>query len=528
MYLFQKTFLLISITSIFLNSSYSQDCDCDFTLNSEAGKVDGKEMEFSPGDVICIQSGTYGSFLWENIEGSEENPIIVKNCGGQVIIDSKGDYAWKWRSSKYFKILGNSESDVQYGFKVSTANSFFFSMEYFTTNFEIAHVEVVGNGSAEEDGYSGFAGIGIKTSPYVDCEFFKEKDAWTMEDISIHDNYIHKTGGEGIYAGHGFHQGRQESNCPDGVITYPHAIHNLHIYNNRIEDVGFDGIQIKNSTKNALVHDNTIFNYGVHNHAAHNEGMLIGESTEGKFYNNRVEKGTGHGMQINAYGNSAFYNNVIIGAGNNGVYLNNQSAAFENKEGTFKFFHNTFVNMGTNAFESFTPQDIVLRNNLFVNYEGEKHRGKKLTDVQGDIYADDISSIGFTDPESNDYSLLESSIAVNAGVEVLDVGFDITNTSRNDGKNDVGAYEYSPHSNIVLNTSFEIKVFPNPASDHLNIVIQEGQNLSYEINSISGQTVQSGKLSGNDLIELNGIASGIYILKINHSKVSMLNKIIKY
>ncbi len=451
-------------------SCFAQDCACTHTI--ESGAVDGEQLGVSPGDVLCVPGNTtYGAFRWQNIVGTAENPIIVKNCNGQVVIDSPGSYGWKWLRSKHFKILGNGDADVQYGFKVSTAKSFFVTMESFTTSFEIAHMEIVGKEKEDGHGYTGFAGIGIKTSPYQDCDLFQQKDAWTMEDVSIHDNYIHKTGGEGVYAGHGFHQGRQEPNCPDGVITYAHAIHNLHVYNNKIENVGFDGIQIKNATVNTRVHDNTIVNYGVFDHEAHNEGLLIGESTEGVFYNNKIISGTGHGMQINAYGNSHFYNNLVVDAGNDGVYLNNQSAAFENKSGVFEFHHNTLVNMGANAFTAFTPQSIIFQNNLLVNFAGEQFRGSSPVS-EGNITLAEISEARFVNAAHGNYSLLADSVAVDAGVQNPAISFDINNKARTDSAADVGAYEYSPYTATVSLI---------PASD---LSITEGESLTIDVSLV--------------------------------------------
>lgn len=498
-----KIILSISLTIVIsITETLAQDCGCTHTIEP-SNVTDGEENGFLPGDTICVKGGDYGPLFWKNINGTADKPIIIKNCDGQVTM-SGTTYGWKWHTSKHFKILGNGDENHEYGFKVSTTSSFFMPMEYFTTNFEIAYVEVVGEEEEGGDIYEGFAGIGLKTSPYQDCDLFQVQGAWTMEDVSVHHNYIHQVGGEGIYAGHGFHQGREEASCPDGVFTYPHAIHNLHVYNNRIEDVGFDGIQIKNGNQNTLVHDNTIYNYGLRDEGAHNEGLFIGESTEGSFYNNWIEKGTGHGIQVNAYGNSKFHNNLIIDSEDNGVYLNNKSASFENKDGTFEFFHNTFVNMGGEAFENYTPQDILLKNNIFVNYTGSQD--EKL-DSEGDIYTNDINSIGFVDPEASNYNVMETSIAVDAGVQINGLDFDINNNPRSDGKPDVGAYEFSPLTlSLVSNTDMQIEEDKEVTTDAVlkQIVVYSMTGFHLKTIKINSKTFTKSELDLNP---------GLYVLR---------------
>ena len=296
--------------------------DCDHIIDFDTGVVDGKVLNIQPGDVIGLSGtgNTYKNITFNNIIGTEENPIHIKNCDGQAIIESSHSFGVKFRNSKHFKFAGDGDSNHEYGIKISTTKGFFLTFEYFTTNFETYNIEIAGLEPKGIGENNGFAGIGIKTGPYQDCDIFADatRKAWIMEDVTVRNCYIHDVGGEGLYIGHGFYNGRIESNCTQ--ITYSHSIQHIRVHNNIIEDVGYDGIQIKNADLDCELYNNIIHNYGQLDEGAHNEGLFIGGGTTGKFYNNYVINGTGHGIQFQGMGNVDIFNNVIANSGDNGFY----------------------------------------------------------------------------------------------------------------------------------------------------------------------------------------------------------------
>lgn len=246
--------------------------DCDFVIDTKAGVVEGKDLNIQPGDIIGLSGAgdNYKNITFSNIIGTEDNPIIIKNCDGRAIIESTHSFGVKFKHSKHFKLSGDGDENEEYGIKISTTNGFFLTFEFFTTNFETYQIEIAGlepNGIGEDNG---FAGIGIKTSPYQDCVTFSDpsRKAWVMEDVTVRNCYIHDTGGEGIYLGHGFYTGRKESACSE--ITYSHSIQHVRIHDNLIENIGYDGIQIKNADLDCKLYNNVIFNYGTIDNGAHN------------------------------------------------------------------------------------------------------------------------------------------------------------------------------------------------------------------------------------------------------------------
>lgn len=429
-----------------ISESPIDETQVDFILTDS---TDAQELGIQAGDSVCLDGSiTYNKpLLFENFIGTAQDPIIITNCNGLVHINpDSSSYGWKFQNSKYFKILGNGDPSIDYGIKVSTQTGFYLTLEYFSTNFEIAFVEIAGTGGQTLEGETdtnGFAGMGIKTSPYQDCELFQDetKSAFIMEDVSIHNNYIHGVGGEGIYAGHGFYQGRQESSCPENSITYAHNIHNLSIYDNIITDVGFDGIQIKNADNNALVYGNVIRNFGMEGEGAHDEGLLIGDGFEGVVHSNWIENGPGHGLQVNAFGNTQIYNNIVVDVQGDGLYINNKSDSFANRDGTFLIYHNTLVNLGDDGIESYLGdgQEIDFANNILVNYVDQASKGAALSETN--IFTTEINNLNFIDPDNHNFGLTNSSMAIDAGLTSA-ISDDFSGTPRDDQLPDMGAFEY--------------------------------------------------------------------------------------
>lgn len=85
-------------------------------------------------------------------------------------------------------------------------------------------------------------------------------------------------------------------------------------------------------------------------------------------------------------------------------------------------------------------------------------------------------------------------------------------------------------SGIVKIPSASVKIYPNPASDHLNLEITDAQlSLSaYDIYDVYGKKVLSGQInSRNTAVSLSGLGSGQYIIKVGNSSAEGIYKFIK-
>jgi len=79
-----------------------------------------------------------------------------------------------------------------------------------------------------------------------------------------------------------------------------------------------------------------------------------------------------------------------------------------------------------------------------------------------------------------------------------------------------GKYTYSPVCQISFNGSNRIIIYPNPASDHINIQTDDpGAVRVAKLSDLNGKTLLSTTLLANDnRIDIKSMASGIYILTI--------------
>lgn len=198
--------------------------ECTYVVPAGTKIIDGKALGLKPGSIIGLSSAiAYGTLEFHNIIGTKDQPIIITNCGGTVSIKATDKWhAVKTINSKYFRITGGSSPGV-YGIKIQ-GGEMGLKLDGLSTNFEVDHVEVSN---------PGFAGIMAKTDP--GCDDATIRGNFTMYDVTLHDNYIHDTGGEGFYVGNSFWGGMDRA-CGKRL---PHEIKGLKIYNNIVSNAGW-------------------------------------------------------------------------------------------------------------------------------------------------------------------------------------------------------------------------------------------------------------------------------------------------
>lgn len=338
-------------------ASVASDCSiCKYVVPENTNTIDGAKLGLKPGDVICLSaakkySGTPLRFI--NIVGSSSSPIIVTTCGGtvSVTVPNTLTYVMKFEKSKYFKLTGGTV-DGTYGIKLSGSNTLGLSLDNLTTNFEVDHVEVSN---------VGFAGIMAKTDPT--CDDATIRGHFTLRDASIHHNYVHDTGGEGLYIGNSFYSNGVSTSCG---IRYPHELENIKIYSNTVRNSGWESIQLGCAVRGAEVHDNVVENYGTKNINSQNNGIQIGEGSGGLCYNNYVKSGKGNGIIVLGIGDNVVFNNIIVNPGIAGIFCDDRYTT-----GTgFKFMNNTIVNPvgdGIRLYADLASLSNVVMNNLISN-----------------------------------------------------------------------------------------------------------------------------------------------------------------
>lgn len=427
-------------------ASTSTACSsCDYVVPSSGYTqvIDGKKLGLGPGDVICLSaSNSYKNITFRNIVGSSSDPIIIQNCGGTATVNATGmPYNIKTEYSKYFKITGGSGST--YGIRLNGGHMGM-TMEKLSTNFEINNIEVYN---------SGFAGIMAKTDPT--CDDATIRGNFVMRDVSVHDNYVHDVGGEGLYIGNSFYEKGRSLSCG---TRYPHIIDGLKIYNNRVIRPGWEGIQVGCAINGAYVYNNVVEDYGMKNEPVQNNGIQFSEGTKGILYNNMINRGKGIGINIVGYGDSFVHNNIIVEAGSFGIFCDERTT--RNLPG-FRIINNTIVSPkqdGMRMYNDYVPGKIY--NNIVVNpgnysiyvypRTGEDAYVYKLgrsipVEMSNNIFTRDINYLKFANASADNFKIAGTSPAVNKGKDIrtFNITKDFFQSTRLAGiAYDIGACEY--------------------------------------------------------------------------------------
>lgn len=272
----------------------------------KAGLHNGASLGVQPGDTVGIMTGTYVNLILEKFVGAPGKPIVFMNYKGRVLIKgtTQNNGNFSINGCSYFVLSGSGVTDVRYGFRVSSTYQDVSALVIAdkSTNCEIARIEVA---------QSGFAGMMIKTDPTA-----KDPSAWlgnfVMQDVNIHDNYVHDTLGEGLYVGNSFWNDGNNG-------LFPHEIHGLQLHHNLVERSGAEGIQYSCSP-GATVHHNIIISTGISPFSNHqNAGVQISGGSSGEFYSNAIDSARGVGLIIVGAirdGDSLLIRNVLVAHSN--------------------------------------------------------------------------------------------------------------------------------------------------------------------------------------------------------------------
>jgi hypothetical protein len=228
---------------------------CDYTIGLDVSIADNRTdyAAVSPGDTVCVIAGTRDNLYLRNFQGTAQRPITFVNFGGQVIVRRSGILI---QNSKHVHLTGSGEPGTEYGFRITNASSNGVTIVNKSSDFEIDHVEITGVGLAGikvdtpatcSDGSTSdwraydYDGDGVKTG---DLDDVINRNNFTIDNSVLHDNYIHNVGTEGIYVGSSFYSEGSVLNCASGPErVYDPLLVGVYIYDNRVQDTGWDGIQ---------------------------------------------------------------------------------------------------------------------------------------------------------------------------------------------------------------------------------------------------------------------------------------------
>jgi hypothetical protein len=539
---FHEAFLILLFLWMSFEGKTQSSIHCDFEIGPEISAI--TNQSFNPGDTLCLMDGNRGPLYLKNVLGTEEQPIVLINKDGQVLINSDLSYGLKFAQSKNIIISGSGNQNDTYGIAIqSVTQGSGLQIGDLSTNFEVEHLEIAN---------VKITGIVAKTDP--NCIYAADRANFTMYNVNIHDNYIHHTGNEGMYIGSSFFLGQYISDCD--TTLFPHIIDGVQIYNNRVEYTGWDGIQVGSALYNCAVHDNAIYKDSQAEASYQMSGIIINPGSSCNVFNNRIIDGQGTGIINQGSGGQKIYNNLIVNAGRT-FDFDNQTTEQEfgifskyayilPPDSSFQFFNNTIINPKSDGIRFMNAHS---ENNLFINniiinpgaYDYYKNLGSVNFEAQdayihnyldmatitahNNIFARSSKNQYFADTLNADYHLTAQSPAVNSGYNLSEKGitFDLENKSRPNGNDyDIGAYEFQIITGVDVRTSKSnpLKIQPNPAENYLNLkfYLKKDQKLSLKIISITGKEFPifaSEKFKAGEnrrKISLSKLPKAVYIL----------------
>ncbi len=215
--------------------------------------------------------------------------------------------------------------------------------------------------------------------------------------------------------------------------------------------------------------------------------------------------------------NCTMYGNQALGGDGGGVEIAYSDASFTNcivQNNTGAYSDNIYLDYGyaeINYCNTPVPDDATGSNN-----------------INTDAF--------FVDADNGDFHLAENSPCIDAGIDSLEITdaynnqilvIDLDTNEYAGIMPDMGCFEFdTTHTeNIASYENEKITIYPNPAIDYIKI--SSDKNIeSIELLDINGKVLI--KKQGNQIINIRGLKSGVYILKIQAGNKFVLKKIIKF
>lgn len=536
--MFKNSLLLIIILCFFTFTGFTQN-NTLHVLDPNSYIIDGDDHDFAPGDTISLTPGNW-KFLWiRDINGTAEAPIVVQNGDGVMRIDSTHYFGIKIGNCSHIKFSGAGNEENYYGIQILHTVGAGLSIDDLSSYIEVERVEIAN---------VPYAGIYAKTDP--NCSLESLRGNFTMYNTFIHDCYIHDVGNEGMYIGSSFYNGKEIQCNGKDTLVYPHVNRGVKVYNNIIENTGWDGIQVSSAVADCKIYNNFVFNDSWAEIDFQMSGILIGGGSQCDCYNNTIKDGLGDGIDILGLGNQKIFNNLII---NPGREFNPDNPTFAAKHGIyigdintlpqagFYFFNNTIIspkNFGIKMSNEASSGNKAY-NNIIIDPgeysafgDGAYIRTENPNiefDISNNFFAPVFKDILFTDTIVGNYTLRKNSPAIDAGLHLgsYGVNFDLFNQPRPYGNAfDLGAFEYNPNSVGIKEPNKEQGIlkgnYPNPFKNKTIIEYELPQKarVKLEIYSSQGRLIkiledkqkETGKYQ--TLFRPEELAGGFYLYKL--------------
>ncbi len=405
--------------------------NCDFVLENTSGKLDNNELKLPPGSVIGIKSGDRQPIDIRNFHGTEDAPFIFTNCDGKAIVSlSEKPEAIRIRNSSYIRLTGTGSPNDLYGIEIKNGTQGLRAYEK-VNDLEVDHLEI------------SKVGIGIWSVTRPTCDGSANKGNYVQKNTVIHHNYIHDVHGEGMYIGGSkWENGFDNNDCPGEKLLQPDLI-GVRVFNNLVENTGWDGIQVGGAIEDCEIYNNSIKNYGTLEKGIHQAGLMINPGTTGKIYSNTINGGTGNAIHVLGF-NNLIYSNTISGCQMNAIHVGDRNPL---SNMSYRILNNTIINNKGKALHFNSKQSI---NNIFYNNFMAGIEDDALFSIENNIDVDSniltalVSDYPFEEPTKGNFTPTLNSNLLDAGklYEEEDILVDVLMRKRKVGKSiDIGAFE---------------------------------------------------------------------------------------
>jgi hypothetical protein len=514
----RRIFGLLGAGLLFPMAVFAQS-GCRFTISTSATEwqFDGAAKGVKPGDRICFKGGIRTGIKLINIHGTAAQPVIISNeSNSSVIISAPISYGnvVEVDNVSYVKFTGSNNPSVKYGIEI-IGGQMGINFQELSSDFEVDHLNVHNTGCV---------GIVAKTDPTCDASTWKGH--FVMKNTSFHDNLISNTGCEGFYIGNSHYDSGVGKTCNGTNLTlWEHDVMNVKVYNNTLQNLGNDGIQIGSAISGCEVHNNSVTNYGLLNLYGQTNGFQAGGgTTQAKVYNNIIDTGNGYCFWDSG-GGGIYYNNVARNGLMGGFSLIDYAGNYAPTG--FMVMNNTIVNC---------PQfDIIMysegptsriANNIFVTNQGGGYTyikynspaSKSRTVEANNLKTNNIASVKFANAAGLDFHLLTGSPAINAGTDLTAYGVTVDKDGKaRVGAFDLGAFELGGATNKapVANAGSDKTVALPTSSIALTGTASDpdGSISSYTWTKVSGSTATLTN-AATATLSLTGLVAGTYVFRL--------------
>ncbi len=355
-------------------------------------------------DRLYIPAGHYKFIRIGNLPLRDPSrPLVITNQGGQVRVGGLGHYylfviggGTNWILTGRFdpdSQTGNSRYPGHWGGAYAgSRNRYGIMVDDDFVGGSISGISVGGEASDFEIEFVeirevGFAGMVLKTD---------DNGSATMNNVSVHDTYVHDTLSEGYYIG--------------STQAQPqHQIRNLELYNNRVIRSGTEAIQVGNLGGNVRIHNNVFALSAVN-------------------WKDAFQPWQDGNLQIgNRTGDLEITNNIFIGAAGNLVFASGQAVSGDSYPASSTvLFQNNYFSSTRNLF-------FYLRNDEF---PGLRYQIEKNYFTHMDFQRNEIDS-GATSPAEMIRTFTPAPLVFSGNVWNTDLNFSNPLADGNGSKNNV-------------------------------------------------------------------------------------------